>query len=45
MKSALRCVATLMPLVLCVTLSGTAYAQNDVMSNVLQKLLSRIEKL
>jgi Cysteine rich repeat len=45
MKSALRRVAPLMPLVLCATLSATAYAQNDVMSNVLQKLLSRIEKL
>ena len=45
MKSALRRVATLMPLVLCATLSATAYAQNDVMSNVLQKLMSRIEKL
>ena len=31
--------------VMCATLSGAAYAQNDTMSNVLQKLMSRIEKL
>ena len=45
MKSAPRRVAKLMPLVVYATLSGTAYAQNDAMSNVLQKLMSRIEKL
>ena len=45
MKSAPRRAAKLMPLVVCATLSATAYAQNDVMSNVLQKLISRIEKL
>ena len=45
MKSAPRRIAKLMPLVVCATLSGTAYAQNDAMSNVLQKLMSRIEKL
>ena len=41
MKSAPRRVTKLMPLVVCATLSGTAYAQNDAMSNVLQKLMSR----
>ena len=45
MKSAPRRIAKLMLLVVCATLSGTAYAQNDAMSNVLQKLMSRIEKL
>jgi hypothetical protein len=45
MKFAPRSLAKLVPLVMCATLSGAAYAQNDTMSNVLQKLMSRIEKL
>jgi hypothetical protein len=45
MHSAPRRLIKLMPLVVCATLSGPAYAQNDVMSNVLHKLMSRIEKL
>ena len=45
MKFAPRILAKLVPLVMCATLSGAAYAQNDTMSNVLQKLMSRIEKL
>jgi cysteine rich repeat protein len=45
MKSAPLLVAKLMPLLICATLPLTAYAQNDAMSNVLQKLISRIEKL
>src|SRR6185369_994545 len=45
MKSAPLLVAKLMPLLICATLPLTAYAQNDAMRNVLQKLISRIEKL
>ena len=45
MKFAPRILAKLVPLVMCATLSGAAYAQNDTMSNVLQRLMSRIEKL
>jgi hypothetical protein len=45
MKFAPRSLAKLVPLVMCATLSGAAYAQNDAMSNVMQKLMSRIEKL
>lgn len=45
MHSAPRRLIKLIPLVVCATLSGAAYAQNDVMSNVLHRLMSRIEKL
>ena len=45
MKFAPRSLAKLVPLVMCATLSGAAYAQSDTMSNVLQKLMSWIEKL